>query len=83
VIQLEEEWGDWLMSQKAMDAAINHYIESGSSLKVCVHMCLYVGVDVCVPYVRVRSWIARNEEVIVRKVHNKLGLQAHKTLCSL
>eukprot|EP00967_Tisochrysis_lutea_P079251 scaffold108371_cov19-Tisochrysis_lutea.AAC.1 len=33
VIQLEEEWGDWLMSQKAMDAAINHYIESGSSLK--------------------------------------------------
>ncbi|KAF5830572.1 intraflagellar protein IFT172 [Dunaliella salina] len=33
VIQLEEEWGDWLMSQKAMDAAINHYIESGSSVK--------------------------------------------------
>ncbi len=33
VIQLEEEWGDWLMSQKSMDAAINHYIESGSSLK--------------------------------------------------
>lgn len=34
MIQLEEEWGDWLMSQKAMDAAINHYIESGSSVKV-------------------------------------------------
>jgi hypothetical protein len=26
VIQIEEEWGDWLMSQKAMDAAINHFI---------------------------------------------------------
>ncbi|GMH40826.1 hypothetical protein BSKO_08730 [Bryopsis sp. KO-2023] len=33
VIQLEEEWGDWLMSQKQMDAAINHYIEAGQTRK--------------------------------------------------
>ena len=33
VILIEEEWGDWLMSQKQMDAAINHYIESGQSTK--------------------------------------------------
>eukprot|EP00798_Chlamydomonas_sp_ICE-L_P014196 gene14196-20166_t len=29
VIQIEEEWGDWLMVQKQMDAAINHFIEAG------------------------------------------------------
>ncbi|XP_077991845.1 intraflagellar transport protein 172 homolog [Glandiceps talaboti] len=33
VVKLEEEWGDHLMSQKQMDAAINHYIEAGCSLK--------------------------------------------------
>jgi hypothetical protein len=33
VIALEEEWGDWLASQKQMDAAINHYIEAGVTLK--------------------------------------------------
>ena len=33
VIQLEEEWGDWLITQKQLDAAINHYIESGHSKK--------------------------------------------------
>jgi hypothetical protein len=26
VVEVEEEWGDWLMSQKAMDMAINHFI---------------------------------------------------------
>lgn len=29
VIEVEEEWGDWLMTQKQMDAAINHFIEAG------------------------------------------------------
>lgn len=33
VVEIEEEWGDWLMSQKSMDAAINHFIEAGKSLK--------------------------------------------------
>ena len=33
VINLEEEWGDWLASQKQMDAAINHFIEAGNTLK--------------------------------------------------
>ncbi|GAX77698.1 hypothetical protein CEUSTIGMA_g5141.t1 [Chlamydomonas eustigma] len=33
VIKVEEEWGDWLMTQKQMDAAINHFIEAGRSLK--------------------------------------------------
>lgn len=33
VVTLEEEWGDWLASQKHMDAAINHYIEAGASIK--------------------------------------------------
>eukprot|EP00878_Enallax_costatus_P040062 GHUV01046039.1.p1 GENE.GHUV01046039.1~~GHUV01046039.1.p1 ORF type:complete len:267 (+),score=86.37 GHUV01046039.1:352-1152(+) len=33
VVTLEEEWGDWLASQKQMDAAINHFIEAGSTLK--------------------------------------------------
>ena len=30
---LEEEWGDYLVMQKQMDAAINHYIEAGCSVK--------------------------------------------------
>ena len=29
VIRLEEEWGDYLVSQKQLDAAINHFIEAG------------------------------------------------------
>ncbi|XP_030838935.1 intraflagellar transport protein 172 homolog isoform X2 [Strongylocentrotus purpuratus] len=33
VVKLEEEWGDHLVSQKQLDAAINHYIEAGASHK--------------------------------------------------
>ena len=33
VVKLEGEWGDYLASQKLFDAAINHYIEAGESLK--------------------------------------------------
>lgn len=33
VVSLEEEWGDYLVSQQAIDAAINHYIESGAVTK--------------------------------------------------
>lgn len=30
---LEEAWGDWLMGQKQVDAAINHFVEAGQSIK--------------------------------------------------
>ncbi|WAR22903.1 IF172-like protein [Mya arenaria] len=30
VVRLEEEWGDFLVSQKQLDAAINHFIEAGA-----------------------------------------------------
>lgn len=33
VVPLEEEWGDWLMGQHQVDAAINHFIEAGCSMK--------------------------------------------------
>ncbi|EDV25844.1 uncharacterized protein TRIADDRAFT_24195 [Trichoplax adhaerens] len=33
VTKLEEEWGDYLVSQKQLDAAINHYIEAGCAVK--------------------------------------------------
>ncbi|PIK55820.1 putative intraflagellar transport protein [Apostichopus japonicus] len=33
VVKLEEEWGDYLVSQKQLDAAINHYIEAGAAKK--------------------------------------------------
>ncbi|XP_015905887.1 intraflagellar transport protein 172 homolog [Parasteatoda tepidariorum] len=33
VIHLEEEWGDHLVSIKQLEAAINHYIEAGKSVK--------------------------------------------------
>ncbi|XP_016392956.1 intraflagellar transport protein 172 homolog [Sinocyclocheilus rhinocerous] len=33
VVKLEEVWGDYLVQQKKMDAAINHYIEAGCSTK--------------------------------------------------
>ncbi|ESP05446.1 hypothetical protein LOTGIDRAFT_228027 [Lottia gigantea] len=33
VVTLEEEWGDYLVSQKQLDAAINHFIEAGSNMK--------------------------------------------------
>ena len=34
VVMLEEKWGDYLVSQKQLDAAINHFIEAGY-----VHVC--------------------------------------------
>ena len=33
VVNLEEEWGDHLADNKQMDAAINHYIEAGRTMK--------------------------------------------------
>ena len=33
VINLEEQWGDYLVSIKQVEAAINHYIEAGQSIK--------------------------------------------------
>ncbi|KAJ3253804.1 hypothetical protein HK103_005291 [Boothiomyces macroporosus] len=33
VVKLEEQWGDYLMTQKQTDGAINHYIEAGKSIK--------------------------------------------------
>lgn len=33
VVQLEEEWGDSLVENRQMDAAINHYIEAGRTRK--------------------------------------------------
>eukprot|EP00755_Sulcionema_specki_P012297 Sspe_Gene.8302::Locus_2835_Transcript_1_1_Confidence_1.000_Length_5381::g.8302::m.8302/K19676/IFT172; intraflagellar transport protein 172 len=33
VVSLEEEWGDWLVEQKQLDAAINHYIEAHQEIK--------------------------------------------------
>lgn len=29
VVKLEEEWGDYLVQQKQLDGAINHFIEAG------------------------------------------------------
>jgi intraflagellar transport protein 172 len=29
VVKLEEEWGNYLVSQKQLDSAINHFIEAG------------------------------------------------------
>ncbi|XP_030372622.1 intraflagellar transport protein 172 homolog [Scaptodrosophila lebanonensis] len=33
VTMLEEEWGDWLVGRKQLDASINHYIEAGATQK--------------------------------------------------
>lgn len=33
VTTLEEEWGDYLMQTRQLDAAINHYIEAGKTVK--------------------------------------------------
>uniref|UniRef100_A0A2K6G5V0 Intraflagellar transport protein 172 homolog n=1 Tax=Propithecus coquereli TaxID=379532 RepID=A0A2K6G5V0_PROCO len=33
VVRLEEAWGDYLVQQKQLDAAINHYIEARCSIK--------------------------------------------------
>ncbi|XP_042189213.1 intraflagellar transport protein 172 homolog [Callorhinchus milii] len=33
VVKLEESWGDYLVQQKQLDAAINHYIEAGCAKK--------------------------------------------------
>lgn len=33
VLKLEQSWGDFLVQQKQLDAAINHYIEAGCAVK--------------------------------------------------
>ncbi|XP_075225811.1 intraflagellar transport protein Oseg2 [Lycorma delicatula] len=33
VVNLEEQWGDYLVNNKQLDAAINHYIEAGRTVK--------------------------------------------------
>jgi len=33
VINLERQWGDWLVHNKQLDAAVNHYIESGQYIQ--------------------------------------------------
>eukprot|EP00761_Pharyngomonas_kirbyi_P006752 gb/GECH01006760.1/.p1 GENE.gb/GECH01006760.1/~~gb/GECH01006760.1/.p1 ORF type:complete len:1732 (+),score=261.24 gb/GECH01006760.1/:1-5196(+) len=33
VVELEEEWGDWLVSQRQVDAAVNHFLEAGQYTK--------------------------------------------------
>lgn len=33
MVHLEEEWGDYLIANKQLDAAINHYIEAGRTIK--------------------------------------------------
>ena len=33
VVALEHEWGNWLVEQKQLDAAINHFIEAGQYVK--------------------------------------------------
>lgn len=33
VVVLEEEWGDYLIQNKQLDAAISHYIEAGKTIK--------------------------------------------------
>jgi intraflagellar transport protein 172 len=33
VVELQEQWGDWLVAQKQVDMAINHYIEAHASGK--------------------------------------------------
>jgi len=33
VVKLEAKWGDWLVEQKRVDQAINHYIEAGEHEK--------------------------------------------------
>lgn len=33
VVRLEEQWGDHLADEKQLDAAINHYIEAGRTIK--------------------------------------------------
>jgi intraflagellar transport protein 172 len=32
-VRLEEAWGDWLVQQKQVDMAINHYIEGRANSK--------------------------------------------------
>jgi len=46
VVKLEEEWGDHLVGQKQLDAAINHFIEAGYLL---VFFTEYIQMYLCVP----------------------------------
>ena len=40
VVKLEEAWGDYMVGQKQLDGAINHFIEAG--LVYSTHKTLHV-----------------------------------------
>ena len=39
VVQLEDEWGDWLVAQKQVENAVNHYKEAGAHMKA-IEACI-------------------------------------------
>lgn len=47
VVKLEEAWGDYMVGQKQLDGAINHFIEAGSVLfaRKTAHVLLIFLVD--------------------------------------
>ena len=44
VVRLEEQWGEYLVGQKQLDAAINHFIEAGYVMSITyLHSCFRTG----------------------------------------
>ena len=58
VVRLEDEWGDHLADNKQLDAAINHYIEAGKTLKA---------LDAAI---HARQWKKAVQIITVRKIKN-------------
>ena len=58
VVALEEEWGDYLVSCRQMDAAANHYIEAG---------CLVKGLDAALES---RQWKKALHIIEVKILHD-------------
>ena len=51
VVKLEEEWGNYLVQQKQLDAAINHFIEAGWVFKIIIVLCSSPILSLCLSHV--------------------------------
>eukprot|EP01065_Artemidia_motanka_P041067 TRINITY_DN5263_c0_g4_i1.p1 TRINITY_DN5263_c0_g4~~TRINITY_DN5263_c0_g4_i1.p1 ORF type:complete len:1760 (+),score=631.40 TRINITY_DN5263_c0_g4_i1:78-5357(+) len=72
VVTLEEEWGDWLVSQKQVEAAINHYIEAGDK---ATHKAIQAAISA-------RQWSKAVQILDAQSNHDPYVLRGYKTIAT-
>ncbi|KAJ9466254.1 Intraflagellar transport protein 172 [Diplonema papillatum] len=70
VVSLEDEWGDWLVEQKQVDAAINHYTEAHQEMKAVTSA------------INARQWTKAIQILDMQDQHDPTVLRHYKTIAT-